>query len=768
MKKYFLLLLSCLPVIISVAQGNLALGQWRSLLPNTTGKYVTQTPEEVWFASDMSIVIFDKEENSTDFFDKTDGLSDVNVNVLKYNPTYDLIIAVYANSNIDLIRPNTRSVFNLNDIKRNLNLQGDKSVYDIYFHEDAAFLSTGFGIVKLNLDRMEFEFTTFTNQKINSFTSFNNHFYVSGEDGIYSAPIEGTNLLDFSNWKRLDDSDGLPGNYINNVVYNYNDKFYLDINDTLYQYQNNSLDYILSVPDFGVSFLQSGNDKLIINMRWFPDLRQRYFALEDNGNLTQPVYEFFLSGVGTSVVEDENNIWWFGDIERGFKNFNFNTGAENVYTFNSPYDVSNFELEYENDALWISTGTITEGWNYGNNSAGFSSYENGQWTVFNQFNNNQLPDLQEVVDIEIDRGNGTVYIASFIRGLYIYDGENFQNFNNDNSPLTSVQGDDAQNCRVAGVVLDEDGNLWMTNHATDNPLVVRQADTNWKSFPMGSNNNIAKIMIDQSGNKWMTTSTDGLVVFNEGDDIDSSGDDEKRFITSNNSEITVKQVFHIEEDLDGDIWVGTGDGVIIFECGSNPFDPGCIGVRRKVERADGNLAYLLESENVRTIAVDGANRKWCGTTNGVYLLSEDGLEQLAHFTIDNSPLFGNKINDISINHKTGEVFIGTDAGVISYQGDATKGGRTHNAEVFAFPNPVRSDYEGPIAIRGLPQDADVKITDINGTLVFETRANGGQAIWDGRDYNGREANSGVYLVFSANSGNPDNPDGFVTKILKLK
>ncbi|MGK0389384.1 MAG: hypothetical protein ACI94Y_002124, partial [Maribacter sp.] len=245
-------------------------------------------------------------------------------------------------------------------------------------------------------------------------------------------------------------------------------------------------------------------------------------------------------------------------------------------------------------------------------------------------------------------------------------------------------------------------------------------------------------------------------------------DNQTRIINQSNSELPIDIVHDITLDLDGDMWAGTEEGIIIFECGGNVFDSSCQGTKRIVERDDGNNAYLLESESVRCIAVDGANRKWCGTTNGVFLISEDGLEEIYHFTKDNSPLFNNIINDIVINERTGEVYIGTNSGIITYQGDATVGGVVHDAEVFAFPNPVRPDYKGPIAIRGLPQNANVKITDVSGTLIYETTANGGQAIWDGRDYNGREASSGVYLVFSVNKKNLTNPDGFVTKILKMK
>ena len=198
----------------------------------------------------------------------------------------------------------------------------------------------------------------------------------------------------------------------------------------------------------------------------------------------------------------------------------------------------------------------------------------------------------------------------------------------------------------------------------------------------------------------------------------------------------INNVNSLAVDLDGDVWVGTNQGVVVFECGSNVFDPNCQGSKRIVQ-VDGFNAYLLETEIVTAIAVDGANRKWFGTKNGVFVQSPTGEEQIAFFDKDNSPLFDNTITDIAIDQINGEVFIGTANGLISLRYDATKGEVVNSKSVYAFPNPVRPDYDGPIAIKGLARDADVKITDINGQRVYETKALGGQAIWDGKDYNGK-------------------------------
>jgi ligand-binding sensor domain-containing protein len=221
-------------------------------------------------------------------------------------------------------------------------------------------------------------------------------------------------------------------------------------------------------------------------------------------------------------------------------------------------------------------------------------------------------------------------------------------------------------------------------------------------------------------------------------------------------------VFCIAKDLDGEIWIGTDKGIAVFYSSENVFTDDNYDAQQILVELDGYVQYLLELETVTAIAVDGSNKKWIGTQNaGVFLVSADGTEQIYHFTEDNSPLFSNTITSIAINNETGEVFFGTNKGIISYKNTATIGA-TEYSNVYAYPNPVRKDYNGLIAIKGLVRDVNVKITDISGTLIFETKAEGGQAIWNGKNFYGVKAQTGVYLVFCSNE---DGSETIVAKIL---
>ena len=161
--------------------------------------------------------------------------------------------------------------------------------------------------------------------------------------------------------------------------------------------------------------------------------------------------------------------------------------------------------------------------------------------------------------------------------------------------------------------------------------------------------------------------------------------------------------------------------------------------------------------------MDGGDRKWFGTDHGLWLFSPDADEALLHFTTANSPLPSNRIVDVAVNDKTGEVFVATDAGLVSYRGAATvTEGAPSCAQ--AFPNPVRPGFNGQVGISGLANNAQVKITDVAGKLVYSTRATGGAVTWDLNDANGRRVRSGVYLVLSADA---NGSNGCVSKVAVL-
>jgi ligand-binding sensor domain-containing protein len=276
-------------------------------------------------------------------------------------------------------------------------------------------------------------------------------------------------------------------------------------------------------------------------------------------------------------------------------------------------------------------------------------------------------------------------------------------------------------------------------------------------------------MIDHQGQKWIQMRYTNLnpysvLVFTDNGTPDNPGDDQYKKLNSTvgNGNIPGNIVFAMATDRNGEVWVGTEKGVAVFYSPENIFSGKNFDAQRILVEQGGYVQYLLENETVTAIAIDGANRKWIGTDRGgVYLFSEDGTKQIYHFTQETSPLLSNRVTSIALNNITGEVYFATDNGVISFKSTATEGGDTFG-DVYAYPNPVRADYEGYIAIKGLVNNAQVRITDISGLLIYSTKAEGGQAVWDGKNFDGRRARTGVYLVFAATE---DGSEKIVTKIL---
>ncbi|MCB0569975.1 MAG: hypothetical protein KDC66_09445 [Phaeodactylibacter sp.] len=775
-------LLSLLPAFLIqlclTAQTPLPIGQWRSHLPYSAGKFVTQSKDKAYYSTDFSLVSIDKADMSAELLDKTKGLSGVGIEFIRYNTFSDILIVVYKDAVIDLIKPDGEIV-TMAQIRNFSNFTGEKKVNELYVANDSiVYLAANYGVSMINIFANEFAFTTFTGISVGYVHLFAGYIYASTAEGIYRAPAGGAvNLADFGNWKLLGPEEGFPSDYSPGPVTEYQGALYVGVNDTLFRYENNALDFVHYEFGSTLQFLTAEGRDLLAGFRpgrivyFRPD---GFMGILPGECVQTPNY----------AIEDEQGRIWIGN-DRAGSGFQMLTqdflGDCITININSPYSEAVWDMAIHEGKLWLASGGLDQTLSARFIPDGFASFMDGQWAVYNRDTREELKgedlnsnddDIQVFVAAAVNPANGKAYIGSFIEGLVEVDGDKITQYKETNSTLQRAQGD--PRIRVGGLAFDADNNLWVANNSTERPLSVMLPDGSWKSFvmPNCNQNQVFDIAVDGSGYKWMRLGNNsaGLLLFDEGD-IDDPNDDRCRVFTSNNSNLPSNNVNCLVADLEGDIWVGTTEGVTIFECGNSAFEDACQGSRRIVE-VDGFGAYLLESETVQTIAVDGANRKWVGTKNGVFVLSPNGEEQIARFTEDNSPLFDNDVVDIAINADNGEVFIGTITGLISYQSDAVSGGRVHKSKLTVYPNPVREDYDGPIAIKGLARDANVKITDVNGKLVYETQALGGQAIWDGRDYNGRRVNTGVYLVFSTSNpryaGFSGKADAAVTKILVVK
>jgi ligand-binding sensor domain-containing protein len=314
-------------------------------------------------------------------------------------------------------------------------------------------------------------------------------------------------------------------------------------------------------------------------------------------------------------------------------------------------------------------------------------------------------------------------------------------------------------------VFDNENNLWAVNSSAESILSRRSPEGEWTSYSLGSAASgveVDKIVIDQSGQKWILGRNLNLYVFTDNNTLDNPADDQAKRLSdaSGNGALEGSFVKSIAVDRDGLVWVGTDKGVVVFYSPSNVFSNQNFDAQQVLIEQDGYGQYLLETETVTAIAIDGSNRKWFGTDRaGLFLMSADGTKQIAHFTEVNSPLLSNTITGLTFT-ASGELFIATPKGIISYRSESVEPEPTLD-RVVVFPNPVYKNFTGNIAIKGLVENSNVKITDIAGNLVYTVDAEGGQVLWNGYNFDGKKVTTGVYLVFISNR------DGSATEVSKI-
>ncbi len=767
MIKYLLSVVLLLQIGILFSQNNLALGEWKSHLAYKEGKWLTQSNNKIIYASQRGMFTVDIDDLSVEFFAKEDGLSDVNISKLYFDKFNEQLIIVYEDNNIDILKGN--DFINIPFIKTTNNILGSKTINDFYVsNEDFAYLATDFGVLGFNLKKLEFSFTTFTNLKVNEIILHENHLYAGTEEGLYKVSASGVNVSDFNIWQSLANNVGLPQSFEVKSLASKNGKLYALIDNKVY-FKNTlgNFEVLYTAPTNTdvIKFISEEGSDLMLGVETIQNRSSVVFI--------NAAHEKTIGGADcinrvAYALEDKNGKIWYADSWDPIRySDNKSTGCHKL-KFDVPFANTAGEVSFKKNDVFISSGGVTDDYQYANTITGFYIFDKDGWKNYN-LDNVPLMSSQQIFNVQAiapHPKNNDVYIGSYWNGIMKYNTESKEAkvWNKDNSILQGIVGDEGRT-RISSLIFDDDENLWISNYGAPKPLAVKTKDDIWYNFSVPSNTSLADIAIDNQGNKWIAVVGvgNGILVYHEGKNIADVSDDKSRYITRNNSEIAGNKVNCVVVDLEGSVWVGTSQGPVVFDCG-DPFLEICRGNTRKVV-VDNIPALLLKDEDILSIEVDGANRKWFGTRNGIFVQSPDGTIQQMKFDVKNSPLLDNKVTDLSYNSLSGEMYITSAGGIQSYKTQTTGGGNTHSLNVYAYPNPVRPEYHGDIAIKGLVRDANVKITDINGHLIFETKALGGQAIWDGKDYLGNKASTGVYLVFSASENTSRAPESLVTKIL---
>ena len=757
-----------------------AMGKWRTHLSYNNVLQIAQSPNKIFAVSQGALFSVDKQDGSLYFYSKTNGLNGSGIANIEYNPTTQELLIIYSNGNIDAL--GNSGITNIPDLY-NKHMSTSKTVHHILFYQKKAYLSCDFGIVVLNLDKKEVADTYYIGPNASQVavlnTTINNAtIYALSKSTIYQASIAEPQLVNYAYWTT---TASWPGAGDFQQIVSFGGKLILQRGGKLYKQENDNswtpLLTGLTVNTFNVS-----NGSLAV----FTD---NATYLYDTAFNTKTINN--LATITDAEYDTQNSTYYFAANSSGiisYKQAGSETPVVNYFKPVGPAVNIPWDMTFSGKKLFVVPGGRWASQNFTNGDV--MMYEAGVWTniyakTIQEKTGHLVNDFMNVAVDPLD--NKHFFVSSYGTGLYEFKNNVFANwYNHLNSKLeTTVSADPYRYIRLDGAVFDQQGNLFVSNTSAAAGIKILASSGTWSQLTysdLASKPTLGKILIsNQNGNqKWVLSvrSQPGVFVFDDNKTLTDQSDDKAVFLSKftypeqdkTGNTIHTSQypsaVYSIAQDKNGVVWVGTDIGPFVFNNISKVYNDDYTCSRVKIPRADStNLAdYLLVNEHIKAIAIDGANRKWIGTENsGVYLMSANGQQTIQHFTSTNSPLLSDNVLSIAINPVTGEVFFGTDQGLVSYQSDASEAGSTFG-NVYAYPNPVRQGYTGVITITGLVENTQVKITDITGNLVCETVSNGSLATWNGKDANGRKVNTGIYLAICANA---DGKLSTITKILVI-
>lgn len=727
------------------------IGVWKVHLPHNKPIAVSEVEDELYVATTGGFYSFGLSNGEVKVYSKADGLSDIEVSAIGYNKAMNTLVIAYSSTNIDLLKDG--QIININDIYR-FPVLGKKYIYHMYMSDRYVYLSCSFGIAKLDLDRKEIVESyqnlgpNGENISVNAVTLSGDSIFAATDSGLIGAHLKKSNLADFSQWKRF--SVGAC-----QKVVAYKGRIYAGIDSVLQRFDGSEFQKVDSLNHTAFVSMENRYDQLIVARNdslilYNESGRSRAFNARNMNFAT-------LLGKGQLAVCSDDNSLYFIDPN----------GNNAFFTPNGPASSKASDFAFENNNLWVAPEGPTSSWILSFNKDYFFKYDNISW--YNETGSDTIyKSIQGVWRVAVRPKDQHIFFGSWGSGLNEYDGTKIINkYTAANAPLGATNIGGVSSTLIGGMAFDTASNLWFTNAQSSRPIGVLTPGGQWFTYSIGSiagsGDILTDIIIDDNGYKWaILPRSKGIVVYDDAGTPAFTFDDQFKQITSEKTKgfLPSMDVRCLVKDQEGNIWVGTDKGLTVFYTPGNLFNGLNFDAQQIIISKNGKAAYLFGDLSINHIAVDAGNRKWIATRNGVYLVSPDGQNIIFTFNKSNSPLLSDFVERIAIHPLTGEVFFATDQGIVSYQGDALPGTDAFG-EVIIYPNPVLATYDGLIAIKGLYNNANVKITDIAGNIIYETRANGSVATWNGKNFKGEKAHTGVYLVMSSNA------DGTATNVGKI-
>lgn len=757
-----LLIISGILIICFTSRSQTPVGDWSDHLNYSAARNIAVGSKEVYASTGSSVLVFNKEFDEARKLSRVNGLTETGISTIAWSEEYDLLVIAYSTTNIDLVKGN--QIFNIPDISRKY-IPGKKVINKIRISGKYAYLASSFGIVVVDIVKNEIRDTWRPGDgnddaEVWDISFGNGLVYAATGMGMFFADPADPGLAYYGNWELLNSLPDPEAKYTSSVF--SGNKLYVNCTgqfftgDSVYVIDSGCSLFQYSPGVFNSSFDISGNGFVIASNVFATVYRT-------NGSWLKTISNYGWGNPGIiQAIEDEGNIW-IADINEGLVKGSAMSDFTKIIL---PGPVSNNGISvtsYKGKTI-VCGGGMDVSWNNLWRAMQVSVYENNAWTPLTS--SVIFDPIRAIIDpADINH----YFIATWGTGLLEFRNNILINqFTDANSPLQTIIPDKPY-VRICGMAFDSKGNLWITQTEVPKTVKILKPDGTWIENPItASVPEIGDILITKTGNKWIVLPRgNGIMVLDDNNTPESFDDDtyNEMLVTDSEGKV-ISYVYCLAEDLDGNIWVGTDQGPLIYYNPERVFESDLKAYRIKIPRNDGSgLAdYMLGTESITSIAVDGANRKWLGTmSSGAYLLSPDGTTRIRNHNEENSPVFSNTIASVSVDNKTGDVWFVTSKGLISVRGDAAEGLKEYK-NVYAFPNPVREDFNGNVTLTGLMRDTQIRITDISGNLVYSLVSDGGMATWNLKTYNGRRVTTGVYLAFCASS---DGTQSCIIKILVI-
>lgn len=763
MKNFFRLTALLMFSFTGVSQNLL----WKGYFSYNEVRDLSESENRLFAACETALFSKNRSTNEIKTFNTVDGLSGETISTIYHSPQYNRTFVGHDNGLLLMINEATEEITLLVGIRDQAGgiPPNKKKINHIYEHNAKLYISCDFALVEFKLTDFTFGDTFYISPvgaqtEVLETTVFNDEIYaVTLNNGIRKAPLSNPNLVDFSVWQTFD-----SGFWRGIVTFN-NQLVAANSNNIIYRFTGNSPTAILNAGQPILDLRSRGSNLISTTSARVVVMNESFSQVASIQNVLIPD----LDPVFTSATVIGNSIY-IGTLENGVIETSLtNPSSFEILLPQGPYKNNIFSITVTpSGTLWATYGDYTQFNNpYPLDEFGISKLSEEQWLNIPY---DELLEAKSIVRVTVSPTNeNLVYASSYFSGLLKLENDVVTTlYNASNSSLESLvlagnptYGPDI---RVEQTAFDKQGNLWVSNGLIANMLKVLRTNGQWQSYDISgvlggftSNN---RMSVDKNNTKWLCTLDEGLIAFNESNN---------RLIKitegQNEGNLPSSAVQAAVVDNRNQLWIGTRKGLRILPSVDRFLNQDELTTNSIIILDDGLAQELMFGQFITDIAVDGANNKWIGTADaGVFQFSPNGQETLQRFTSANSPLPSNVINDIEINGNTGEVFIATAKGMVSFKGTSTKPNENLQ-NVYVYPNPVRPGFDGTVKISGLTSKANVKITDIEGNLVYEEISEGGTIEWDTRAFGKYKVASGVYMVFISTN---DAMDTTVKKIMVVR